>query len=280
MAKIRQLQIIIIWLFLFLHGCIAIEPVHITDSQSRSMGNAPPQIVFTGSPVVIVIPDTDDVYVVPDIYPDLFFWNGWWWRPWKGNWYSSQYYNRGWVYYNHIPSFYFGVVPGWRENYIRHDWYGHWWDYERIPFQRLQQNWKSWKNDRHWERQGNRGVQNYRPRPQQQMQELRQQSQQQYQQRPEVQQPQRQPEERKSQQKPEIKQLQRQPNVRQQQSGSQQPQGIDPEQIQTPQQIHPQGRSEYEESQKPKQSQAVGRSAYEEKQEQERKKHDQKFDRP
>jgi len=27
----------------------------------------------------------------------LVFWNGWWWRPWLGHWYRSQYYNWGWV---------------------------------------------------------------------------------------------------------------------------------------------------------------------------------------
>ena len=91
-----------------------------------------------------------------------------------------------------VPSFYFDVDPGWRGYYRDHNWYGHRWNYERIPQQRLQQNWKGWQNNRHWERQGTWGVQGYQPRPQQKIQELRQQRQQQYQQRPEVQQ-QRQP---------------------------------------------------------------------------------------
>ena len=134
------------------------------------------------------MPDTDDVYVVPDIDVDMFFWNGWWWRLWEGRWYRSHYYDRGWGYYNNVPSFYFDVDPGWRGYYRDHNWYGHPWNYERIPNPRLQQNWKSWHNDRHWERQGTWGVQSYQPRPQQQRQELRHQRQQQYQQRPEVQQ--------------------------------------------------------------------------------------------
>jgi hypothetical protein len=148
----------------------------------------PLPIVFEAPPDVIVLPDTNDVYVVPDIDVDLFFWNGWWWRPWEGRWYRSHYYNRGWGYYNNVPSFYFDVDPGWRGYYRDHNWYGHRWNYERIPDQRRRQNWKSWHNDRHWERQGTWGVQSYQPRPQQQRQELRQQRQHQYQQRPEVQQ--------------------------------------------------------------------------------------------
>ena len=55
----------------------------------------PPPIVFEAPPAVIVIPETY-VYVVPGIHVDLFFWNGWWWRPWGGHWYRSRYYNRGW----------------------------------------------------------------------------------------------------------------------------------------------------------------------------------------
>src|SRR5665647_71799 len=111
----------------------------------------PPPIVFGAPPDVIVMPDTDDVYVDPDINADLFFWNGWWWRLWEGRWYRSHYYNRGWSYYKTVPSFYFDVDPGWRGYYRDRNWYGHRWDYERIPSQRLQQNWKSWQNDRHWD---------------------------------------------------------------------------------------------------------------------------------
>ena len=178
----------------------------------------PPPIVFAAPPELIVIPETY-AYVAPDIDVDLFFWNGWWWRLWEGRWYRSHYYNRGWGYYNNVPSFYFDVDPGWRGYYRDHNWYGHRWDYERIPNQRLQQNWKSWQNDRHWERRGTWGVQSYQPRPQQQRQELRQQRQQQYQQRPEVQQhqQQRQPQVQQPKQQPQekVQRQQRQPQVQQ-----------------------------------------------------------------
>ncbi|MBE0556881.1 MAG: hypothetical protein IH628_06575, partial [Proteobacteria bacterium] len=59
----------------------------------------PPPIVFPAPPAVIVLPDTNDVYVVPDIDVDIFFWDGWWWRYWEGRWYRSRYYDRRWVYY-------------------------------------------------------------------------------------------------------------------------------------------------------------------------------------
>jgi len=192
----------------------------------------PPPIVFAAPPAVVVLPDTDDVYVVPDIGVDIFFWSGWWWRLWEGRWYRSHYYNRGWGYYNNVPSFYFDVDPGWRGYYRDHDWHGHRWNYERIPDRRLRQNWKSWHNNRYWERRGTWGVQGYQPRPQQQRQELRQQRQGQYQQRPEVQRhlQQRPEQQRQYQKRPEQQRQyeQKQPRVRQPQVQQQPPKQYQP----------------------------------------------------
>jgi hypothetical protein len=151
----------------------------------------PPPIAFPAPPEVVVIPETN-VYVAPEIDVDLFFWNGWWWRPWEGRWYRSHYYNRDWAYYDDVPSFYFDVDPGWRRHYRDHNWYGHRWNYERIPYKRLEKNWKSWQDNRRWEKRGTSwGVQNYQPRPKHERQELKQQWQHEYHQRPEVQQHQR-----------------------------------------------------------------------------------------
>jgi hypothetical protein len=147
----------------------------------------PPPIIFAAPPEVIVLPDSDDVYVAPDIDVDIYFWHGWWWRFWEGRWYYSLYYDRAWRYYDDVPSFYFDVDPGWRDYYRRHDWYGHPWNYERIPYRRLQQNWKSWYRDQYWRGQKTWGVQGYQPRLQQERHGVRQQRQQQYEQRPEVQ---------------------------------------------------------------------------------------------
>ena len=163
----------------------------------------PPLVVFPAPPHVVVLPDTDDVYVVPEIDVDIFFWNGWWWRPWEGRWYRSHYYDRGWAYYSTVPRFYFDIDPGWRGYYSQRNWYGHQWYYERIPHQRLQQNWKTWHNNRYWERKKAWNVRDYKPRTQQQRYELRDQRQKQYHQRPEVQRHQQQ-----QQQRPDIQRQQ------------------------------------------------------------------------
>ncbi len=140
----------------------------------------PPPIVFAAPPDVIVIPDTSDVYVIPTIAADVFFWNGWWWRLWQNNWYYSQYYDRDWVYYNNIPRFYFEVDPNWRTYYRRHYWCGYRWDYEHIPFTRFERHWRDWHEHRYWEQQRRWGIPHYRPIPERQLHEMRQQRQEQY----------------------------------------------------------------------------------------------------
>ena len=147
----------------------------------------PPPVVFPAPPEVVVVPDAYGVYVVPDIDVDIFFWNGWWWRPWGGRWYRSPYYDRGWAYYNAVPYFYYDVDPGWRGYYRDRHWHGHRWNYERIPYNRLHSNWKNWKTNRYWERRRTWDVQSYQPRPQKQRQELRHHRQEEYRKRPEVQ---------------------------------------------------------------------------------------------
>jgi len=195
----------------------------------------PPPIVFASPPEVIVLPDTY-VYAVPEIDVDLFFWNGLWWRFWEGRWYRSHYYNRGWGYYNRVPSFYFDVDPGWRGYYRERNWYGHQWNYERIPHERLHSNWKNWNTNRYWERRGTWGVQGYQPRPQKQRQELRQQREQQYQQRPEVQ----------KQRQPQVQQPRQQPKGKVQQPQRQEQQ----REVQQPQHSQPRGKPEREKDEK------------------------------
>jgi len=166
---------------------VIVVPIPTMAGVNIGIGISLPPIRFNAPPAVVVMPDTYDVYVVPDIDVDMFFWHGWWWRPWEGRWYRSHYYDRGWAYYNNVPIFYYDVDPGWRGYYRNHNWNGHRWNYKRIPHRQLQRNWNSWDDNRYWERQRTWDVQKYHPRPQEQRQELRHQRQEQYQRRPEVQ---------------------------------------------------------------------------------------------
>jgi len=123
----------------------------------------PPPIVFVAPPEVVVIPETY-VYAVPDADVDIFFYNGWWWRPWDGRWYRSRHYDSGWVHYRRVPHFYTGIPASWRNDYREHRWGGRQWNHQRVPHQELQRNWSTWEKSRHWEKQQTWGVQGLKPR--------------------------------------------------------------------------------------------------------------------
>jgi len=125
----------------------------------------PPLIVFAAPPEVVVLPETN-VYAVPDLDVDIFFYSGWWWRPWEGRWYRSRNYNSGWGYYRNVPSFYRGIPSGWRDDYRERRWKGKQWDHQRIPHEQVQRNWRNWEKSRHWEKQNTWGVQGLKPRAQ------------------------------------------------------------------------------------------------------------------
>ena len=59
-----------------------------------SIGISLPPIVFGGPPDLVVFPGTY-IYAAPDVHEDIFFYQGYWWRPWRDNWYRSRHYDRG-----------------------------------------------------------------------------------------------------------------------------------------------------------------------------------------
>ncbi len=123
-----------------------------TTAGVNSYTGSPPPILFPAPPELIVIPETN-VYVVPEVQEDIFFYNGWWWRQWGGRWYRSRHYSSGWVYYQGVPSFYVGIPSSWRDYYKDRRWRGHQWNYQRIPYQQLERKWSSWEMSKYWEKE-------------------------------------------------------------------------------------------------------------------------------
>ncbi len=118
----------------------------------------PPVIEYHEPPRMVVLPDTY-TYVVPDVHVDIFFNDGWWWRPYQGRWYRSRHYNSGWTHHQQPPSFYEKVPRYWRDDYRKHQWKGHQWNPERRDYKEVQKNWNHWEKDKHWEKNNNWGVQ-------------------------------------------------------------------------------------------------------------------------
>ena len=58
--------------------------------------NIPP-LVISAPPVVAVIPGTY-VYFSPEVEVDLFFYGGYWYRPYRGGWYRAYSYDGPWVH--------------------------------------------------------------------------------------------------------------------------------------------------------------------------------------
>ena len=200
-----------------LFALLCVFPVTTMAEVSVGIGISLPPIVIGGPPAVVALPDTNVVYVAPDISVDLFFWGGFWWRPYGGAWYRSPYYDRDWVYYNGVPSFYFTIDPYWRTYYHNHSWHGHNWNYQSIPYSHLQSSWRTWDRTRYWQDRKRWDVQDYRAKPQRQQQVLRKQRQGMYYSRPEVQQHQQfQRQQRQEQQRQPQMQQQRQPQRQQQ----------------------------------------------------------------
>ncbi|MFA5323275.1 MAG: hypothetical protein WC373_11435 [Smithella sp.] len=127
----------------------------------------PPMIVFPALPQMVVIPDTD-VYAVPDVEEDIFFYAGWWWRPWNNRWYRSRYYDRGWAYYPNPPYFHKNIPSDWKNNYKNHTWQGYRWEPQQKSHRDIERNWNVWQKNRYWKKQeyGVQKMKKNRPAPQ------------------------------------------------------------------------------------------------------------------
>jgi hypothetical protein len=110
----------------------------------------PPPVAFSAPPELVVIPGTY-VYVAPDVPEDVFFYHGYWWRPWRGHWYRSHSYREGWSVYKNPPRAVVGVPRGWRADYKNHRWNGQEWRYTRVPHHELEKNWNSWERAKRWD---------------------------------------------------------------------------------------------------------------------------------
>ncbi|OPY65766.1 MAG: hypothetical protein A4E57_03054 [Syntrophorhabdaceae bacterium PtaU1.Bin034] len=114
------------------------------DTQGTTNVPSPPPYAVSAPPAVVPVPGTY-VYFIPYIGVDVFFYRGYWYRPYRNNWYRSSSYNGPWAYMppvqvprslTTLPDGYRRVPSGSRS----------------IPHNELQKNWERWEHERHWDR--------------------------------------------------------------------------------------------------------------------------------
>jgi hypothetical protein len=104
----------------------------------------PPPVISQDPPAVVVIPGTY-VYFAPDVGVDIFFYHGYWYRPHHGHWYRARGYNGPWdnIEGARVPHMVRDLPPDFRHS-VRQQ--------ERIRHSDLQRNWKTWEQNKHWDR--------------------------------------------------------------------------------------------------------------------------------
>jgi hypothetical protein len=102
-----------------------------------------PGLVIPGPPGLIVVPGAY-VYYPPEVGVEIFFYQGYWYRPHGGGWYIASGYNGPWrsVGPRRVPGPLLNLPPGYRRLSPRH---------ERMPYRVVEKNWRTWENERRWD---------------------------------------------------------------------------------------------------------------------------------
>lgn len=137
-------------LYLFVVGAMIpafglFTPVTSNAEVNVSINIPLPQLVFPAPPGLIVVPGSTYVYYSPDVEVDIFFYRGYWYRPYRGGWYIANGYNGPWraVGPRRLPRAVIDVPPAYRHNVQRH---------ERVPYPVVKRNWRGWESKRHWDK--------------------------------------------------------------------------------------------------------------------------------
>jgi hypothetical protein len=102
-----------------------------------------PPLAFQSAPPVVPVPDSN-VYFVPSVSADIFFYNGGWYRPYEGQWFMAPSYRGPWSHIRRVPREVV-VIPHTRfREYAR--------GFQPIPHEQLARNWRGWEREHHWYR--------------------------------------------------------------------------------------------------------------------------------
>jgi hypothetical protein len=124
---------------------ILFSPMKSNAEVNVSVGIALPPLVFPGPPPLVVIPGSTYVYYPPEVGVDIFFYHGYWYRPYRGYWYRGAGYNGPWhgIGGERVPRAVIGIPPGFRRGPVA---------YEHVPYGDERNHWRTWERERHWDR--------------------------------------------------------------------------------------------------------------------------------
>jgi len=115
----------------------------------------PPPVVVAEPPEMVLVPGSQ-VYFVPEVNYDVFFFDGYWWSPRGDRWYRSRAYNGPWrvVSRRVIPAPVYRVPRDYRRVYLHE---------RRVPYGQWKREWREHDRGRHgdrgerWEHDEHRG---------------------------------------------------------------------------------------------------------------------------
>jgi hypothetical protein len=130
--------------FIILFVAVLFLPQCLFVSENVTVRASLPVVVLVDDPELVIIPGTY-VYYVSNIDHDLFFYGGYWWRPWQNTWYRAEVHSGPWIVIEqrYVPEPVWRLPPRWHE--MRDDT-------PRVKWSEAKNHWQEWERDKYWEK--------------------------------------------------------------------------------------------------------------------------------
>ncbi|MBI5805329.1 hypothetical protein HZA73_04720 [candidate division TA06 bacterium] len=103
-----------------------------------------PVVRISSDPLMTVIPGTY-IYFITESSEDIFFYQGYWWRPYKGRWHRANGFNGPWTFVKpgRVPPGMLKLPSSWRNLPPGHP---------SLKHSQVKNSWKQWEKEKHWNR--------------------------------------------------------------------------------------------------------------------------------
>jgi len=124
-------------------------PIKVYAEVSVNINIPLPGLVISAPPAMVVIPGTY-AYFAPDVDADIFFYHGYWYRPYGGQWFISAEYSGPWgsIAIKSVP----GVLINLPSHYRQVPPYC-----KPMPYGMVMKNWQTWEDEQYWDKYERKG---------------------------------------------------------------------------------------------------------------------------